>query len=201
MSPVRLTFLCHAATAATRRGIFPRDEPLDERGRKSATAARPNFRRFDAVLTSPALRARQTAEALGFDGEINPALRELDYGRWAGMPIGEVAACEPVQLAEWRSNPLAAPHGGESIAALLARVRVFLENRLKLPGTFLAVAHATVLRAAATTALDAPVAAFWQIDAGPLTSLTLTADGGSWRLRSLINPREGQVRQTATRPG
>ncbi len=200
MSTVRFTILCHAATTAARRAIFPRDEPLDLRGRKSAIAARANFRRFDGVLTSPALRARQTADALGFEGEINPSLRDLDYGRWAGMPIAEVAGCEPAELSAWRTNPLAAPHGGESIATLFARTRVFLEGRLTQPGVFLAVSHPAILRAAAVLALDAPFPAFWQIDAGPLSALTLTSDGSTWRLRSLSNAREPRPRRATFSP-
>src|SRR5690348_81282 len=81
---VRLTLLCHAATAATRAAAFPLDEPLEAASRASAAALAPRLGRHDRCLTSPALRARETVAALGRDAATEPALRDLAMGAWAG---------------------------------------------------------------------------------------------------------------------
>ncbi|KGM30735.1 histidine phosphatase, partial [Inquilinus limosus MP06] len=36
--PTRLTLICHGATAATRSGAFPADEPLEDRALLRAAA-------------------------------------------------------------------------------------------------------------------------------------------------------------------
>jgi broad specificity phosphatase PhoE len=67
---------------------------------------------------SPALRASQTADALKLDATVEPMLRDCDYGRWTGRALDEVQAQEPEAVTEWLRNPMAAPHGGESVLAL-----------------------------------------------------------------------------------
>jgi broad specificity phosphatase PhoE len=59
--PTRLTLTCDGATAATRVAAFPLDEPLEDRAPSRAAVLGQALRRADRALTSPALRARQTA--------------------------------------------------------------------------------------------------------------------------------------------
>ena len=66
------------------------------------------------------------------------------------------------------TDPDAAPHGGESLTALLARVRAWLEEQAALDGTAIAITHGGVVKAAVVAALDAPPSAFWRIDVSPL---------------------------------
>ena len=80
----RLTLICHVATVATRAAAFPLDEPIEARGRELAAKAAAHLPRADRVWTSPALRARQTAAALGLEAIAEPALRDCDHARWAG---------------------------------------------------------------------------------------------------------------------
>ena len=85
--------------------------------------------KVDRCWTSPELRTRQTAEALGLSADIQPMLRECDYGRWAGKKFSEIAADEPDAANSWLRDPAAAPHGGESILDLMRRVATVARRR------------------------------------------------------------------------
>nr|WP_246638675.1 histidine phosphatase family protein [Rhizobium binae] len=178
----RLTWICHGATAASRKALFPLDEPLDDRAAEEAgrMAALP---RADRIITSPALRARQTAEALRLQGETDQALRDCDHGRWAGRPITAIGAEEPDDLLAWMSDPEAAPHGGESFFALRRRVAGWMDEQSLLAGHVIAISHAAVIRAAVAHVLQAPLSAFWLIDVEPLAVLRMTSNGQRWSLR------------------
>jgi broad specificity phosphatase PhoE len=84
----------------------------------------------DAVrlLSSPAIRCRQTAEAiapaLGVASEtieIVPALLEIDYGAWDGLTVDECRARDPERRAAWEADPFTTrcPDGesGQEVAA------------------------------------------------------------------------------------
>lgn len=180
----RLTLICHGATVATRRAAFPADEPLDEGALGGAAALGGRLRRADRALTSPLLRARQTAAALSLDARAEPALRDLDCGRWAGRSLAEIAAAEPAGVAAWLRDPGAAPHGGEALSSLLPRVAAFLRSAGGAGGHTVAVTHAAVIRAAVLHVLDAPADAFWRIDVDPLSVTDLRHDGRRWALRA-----------------
>jgi broad specificity phosphatase PhoE len=174
----RLLLVRHAATAATRASAFPVDEPLDERGREAAARLGGALPRRCDVLTSPALRCRQTAEAAGLrEPTVEPALAECDFGGWAGRPLGGVDWAEAVA---WMSDPEACPHGGESLAAFAARVSRWLDGQAQLDGHAVAVTHGGVVKAAVRHALAAPLDAFWRIDAAPLAITELHAHDGRW---------------------
>src|SRR5882672_9795064 len=110
--PGRLTLICHGATAATRASAFPRDEPLEDGAVAQARLLSPALRRWDRAVTSPALGARQTAEALSLNACVHPALRDCDYGHWGGRKLADIQAAHPVEVAAWLSDLGAAPHGG-----------------------------------------------------------------------------------------
>jgi broad specificity phosphatase PhoE len=171
----------HASTEAVRRSAFPLDEPLDEAG--PAVLARFAGRLGSGeALTSPALRARQTAAALGIEARPEEALRECDFGAWAGRTLAEVAEESPDDAREWMLDPDARPHGGESLTELLARVGSWLDTQRRLDGRAFAVTHAGVVKAAVVHALGAPAEAFWRIDVRPLSITELHANAAGWTL-------------------
>jgi len=182
----RLTLISHAATSASRAAAFPLDEPIDAAGEAQARTLGIDLRRPDLAWTSPALCARQTAAALGLDPVVEPALRDMESGSWAGRRLADIAAEEPEALAAWIAEPAAAPPGGESLAALLARVAPWLEARLGQSGHLVAVSHPAVIRAAIILAIGAPANAFWRIDVGPLCRVELRSNGKRWSLRALV---------------
>jgi broad specificity phosphatase PhoE len=187
----RLKLLCHASTSAVRTSTFPADEPLDDHGRQKLAAFPDSLRHNDRCFTSPALRARQTAEALGLAAMVDLALRDCDYGQWTGRTFEEVQAQEPQAMADWIGNPDATPHGGESIAALITRVSSWLDAQSATPGSVVAVTHASVMRAAIVCALKAPPRSFWHIDIAPLSLVRLSGHGGRWTLASISSGKSG----------
>jgi broad specificity phosphatase PhoE len=88
----------HGRTALNAAGVLRGhlDVPLDAVGRTEATALAQAFKRVPmrAVMSSPLLRARETATAIadtvGVDVIVEPGLIDRDYGPWAGTPDAEV---------------------------------------------------------------------------------------------------------------
>lgn len=175
----RLLLIRHATTAAVRRTAFPVDEPLDAAGRAAAAALAGRLGRGDA-LSSPALRARQTAAAAGLQAGVEPRIGECDFGSWGGRSLEDVHAADPDGAAAWMTDADACPHGGESLTALLARVGGWLEAQAALDGRAIAFTHGGVVRAAVVLALGAPPAACWRIDVAPLSLTELHAHDGRW---------------------
>jgi broad specificity phosphatase PhoE len=197
----------HAPTAATRATRFPLDEPLDERGRAAAAALGAALPGGCEVLTSPALRCRQTAAAAGLhDAVVDPQLTECDFGAWAGRSLADVHAAEPETAEAWMGDPQACPHGGESLAAFAARVAAWLDGQADRDGRAIAVTHSGVVKGAVVHALGAPLHAFWQIDVAPLAITELHAHGGRWtvtRVNCVPDPprRAGSVRHDRSLAG
>jgi broad specificity phosphatase PhoE len=178
----QLLLVRHAATPGTRRAVFPADEALDAAGLEEARLLAELLPSPDRVVTSPALRARQTAEAAGLDPVVEEDLAECDFGSWAGMSLDEVSRVDPEGLRAWRQDPCARPHGGESLAQLLARVERFLERARGWQGTTVAVTHGGPVRGAILACLGVPAAAFWRMDVAPASLTELHAAGEGWRL-------------------
>jgi broad specificity phosphatase PhoE len=188
ISTTRLTLIRHAPAAATRRSAFPLDEPPDARGLDEARGLASRLGRFDAAWSGPGLRARETAEALGLDAMVAPELDECDFGAWRGRTLAELHAEDPAAVAAWMEDPAAAPHGGESLLALLERVGGWLSARAGDGSRTVAVTHAGVIRAAVVCALDAPPLAFWRLDVAPLSRTVLHAHDGRWTVRGVNLP-------------
>ena len=112
-------------------------------------------------------------------------LRDCDYGRWAGRSFDEVQSEEPDAIAAWLRDPSCAPHGGESILALIERAAAWLDRESERPGRILAVTHAAFIRAAIVHAIDAPPHSFWRIDIAPLSLIRLSGARRRWTLASI----------------
>jgi broad specificity phosphatase PhoE len=171
----RLTLICHAATAATRRAAFPLDEPIE-------AAPPPSDERADVVLRGPATRCAQTATALGLPATVDERLRDCDFGDWAGRTMDELA---PAALREWLTEPAAAPHGGESTMDVLARVAGWLDELPRDHGRIVAITHPAVIKAAVVHAILATPRSFWRVDVAPLSRTVLSGRPTSWTLRRL----------------
>jgi broad specificity phosphatase PhoE len=189
----RLLLISHAATAAMRSGQFPGDASRDaiDLSRAPDQAAVAGLRERlppvggMSVLCGPALCARDTAAALGLTAQVDAGLADMDYGRWQGRRLADFGVDEAAQLAQWSRDPHAAPHGGESFVAVLARVGAWLDG-LNLSDaanevdgrTVVAVTHAPVVRAAVMHALQVPPASFALIEVAPLSAVELRRTAG-----------------------
>jgi broad specificity phosphatase PhoE len=182
----RATLLAHASTPATAAAAFPAEDPLEPRGRAAAAAGRGLLPRADHVLRAPDRACHETCTALGLDADPDDRLRGWDLGPWAGHTLDEVAEARPADVHAWLTDPAAAPHGGESLDALLARVAGWLAA--PPPGRALVVCGPAVVRAAVVTVLGAPPAAFWRIDVAPLSATDLRSGPARWTVRTTGAP-------------
>ena len=178
----RVILICHGSTEAVRAAKFPADEPLDDFGLKRLKALAYGLPKMDRCWTSPELRTQQTAQALELNAEIQPMLRDCDYGAWAGRTFDEVHAREPDATSAWLRNPAAAPHGGKSITAVIRRVGQWLADEQARCQRAIVVTHPAVIRAAIVHAIEAPPQSFWRIDIAPLSVTRLSSLGGRWNL-------------------
>ncbi|WP_405997853.1 histidine phosphatase family protein [Streptomyces sp. NBC_00829] len=180
---VRVMLVSPATSAALRQARFESDAPLDEAGARRARAAAGALPRADLFLSAPSRRCRETAAELGATAGIRPELGDWDMGRWQGLRLEEVSEREPQAVAAWLSDPTAAPHSGESLAALCARVGDWLHSLPDDTGRVLAVVDPAVVRATIVRALALPPQAFWRLDVAPLTLTELSGRSGRWNLR------------------
>jgi len=184
----RVSLINHGATTATARAAFPLDEELQDRSAISTVQAGSALPKAARLGTSPARRARQTADALGLRCSEAAPLRDLDCGRWAGRDVREIEKEEPAAVAAWLTDPEVAPHGGESIADVLRRVGGWLDGEAAIGGRTVAITHAAVIRVAIIHAIGAPLTSFWHLDIAPLTLADLRHDGARWTLRAFGQP-------------
>ncbi|MFJ5220211.1 histidine phosphatase family protein [Streptomyces sp. NPDC088354] len=176
---IHLTLLCAAAATSGREAVLA-DEPVGKRlpGRVNL----PAFVAHPLTIRAPSKRCARTAEALGLEPTVEPALRDLDCGRWKGRTREEIAAVDPYGLSLWLTDPEAAPHGGESVRQLCDRAADWL---IKLPrGTrpTLAVVEPAVVRALLVHALSAPARTFWHLDVRPLSAVSLVSTDTGWQV-------------------
>ncbi len=190
--PNRITLVCHATTRALRAATFGGDDGLDEVGRSKAERLEGSLGRVDHCWTSPALRARETATALGLEPTTDERLRDCDFGRWTGLQFNQVLLKEPRKLVSWIRNPSSAPHGGESIPQVMSRVGAWMGERMKDKGHTVAVTHAAVIRAAIVHVIEAQPQSFWRIDVVPLSKTDLRTNGRRWVLRATGPMTEGE---------
>lgn len=193
--PHRLILVRHGQTVHTAQfrisGAGFRPEPiLDEAGMQQAHAigehlARQQIR-IDEVLTSPLVRARQTAAAMLEHlaaGELTLAepWSEAHFGAWEGMSVPEVVERFPGAWEAMLRDPDLAPPGGESLAQVRHRVLAAWDQRAAPGRTTLVVTHLTPIRIVVARALSTPQEAFARVVAlpGSVTIVDRWPDGGT----------------------
>lgn len=188
----RLHLLCVASTPSARSAAFPGDEKLDAHGRNAMTRLLGRVPSCAKILRSPARSAAETAESLGLDAEVEPLLRECDFGRWVGRSFEDVQSRDPDAIADWLLNPDAAPHQGESFSKVMTRVAGWMDGLIAASGSILAITHPTIIRAAIACALGAGPQSFRHIDVAPLTRAKISGHGGRWTLAALTPLKEAE---------
>lgn len=187
---LRVMFVSPALNPALREARFAGDGDgaIDGAGERRARAAAPAVPGAGIHLSGPSERCLRTAEALGLRATTEPLLRDWEMGRWRGRRLADVATDEPERVADWLGDPASAPHGGESLLALVGRVGGWLDSLAGSDGgggedgRLIAVAEPAVVRAAVVHAVPLPPTAFWRLDLAPLSLVTLTGRSGRWNL-------------------
>jgi broad specificity phosphatase PhoE/ribonuclease HI len=180
--PTTLVLVRHGVTKHTldkrfSGGLASSDPPLNDEGREQARATgewlAPLSGTFDALVSSPVRRTRETAEILAefFDLAIEeePAIAEMEFGTWDGMSFTEVHEKYPDEISSWLGDLESAPHGGESFRAVEKRV---LEGRERIVAayaekTVVAVSHVTPIKTLVADALGAPLEAVYRMELAP----------------------------------
>jgi broad specificity phosphatase PhoE len=138
------------------------DVPLSELGRRQAASLASVVRSAARVVSSPLLRARETAEVFGLPVEIDERWVEMDYGDYDGRPLADV----PADLWErWRADARYQPPGGESLAVVSERVRAACVELLAEASErdVVVVSHVSPIKAAVAWALDARDETAWRM--------------------------------------
>ena len=192
--PTTLLLARHGATAYSLEKRFSGsggvDLPLIELGlEQGAALAREVARRGEAtrIITSPLLRARQTADLIaaetGLAVEIDELFAECSFGEWDGHTFTEVRDKWPEEMADWLASTSVAPPGGESFDACQARVRRGLRGLLDryLGETVVVVAHVTPIKLLVTDAVGAPVDSVYRMELPPcsISKVAWFPDGNS----------------------
>ncbi|MGV9270342.1 bifunctional RNase H/acid phosphatase [Kitasatospora sp. NPDC003701] len=194
-TPTTFVLLRHGETHLTPEKRFSgsggSDPELSEKGRwqadraAEALAARGSVQ---AVVSSPMLRTRQTAETvaarLGLEVRYEDGLREVDFGAWEGLTFAEVQERHPEDLNAWLGSAKAKPTGGgESFTALTHRIGVARDKILARHHgrTVLVVSHVSPIKTLVRLALGAPPDSLYRMElsAASLCAVQYYADGNA----------------------
>jgi broad specificity phosphatase PhoE len=143
------------------RFISTTDLPLGMHGRAQSDRLREALQNFtfERCLVSPLRRCLETRAIAAPDVpyEIEPALREVDFGAWEGQTLEWVERHAPELLAQRRRDPVSfRPPDGESIEAAAARLAGVAQRLRNANGT-LVVAHRLTLGILERLLLDLPL--------------------------------------------
>ena len=143
------------------------DIPLDEVGKAQAKAAAARLAalRPDRIVSSDLVRAADTARILGeltgTEVELDPRLRELNFGEREGLTWREAWTTFPDGMKAWVEGDETQIPGSETHRQAGDRFAAALHDLLDgLPpeGVMVVVAHGAVLRTGACAFLDIPEA-------------------------------------------
>ncbi|KRP48260.1 Broad specificity phosphatase PhoE [Pseudomonas libanensis] len=183
MQTTGLTLICHAVTPLQKQGRFADDESVALDWQHAALSLAGRLRKNTRLLCGPEARTRQTAGLFGSHAIIEGALRDGDVGRWKGQAIAQL---DSEDLNTWRTDSASAPHGGESVDQICARVGRWMQGLESQPGQVVAITHPFIIRAALLYVMQCPVSMFYLIDVEPLSATELRFNN-LWRLRLQTN--------------
>lgn len=187
--PTTTLLLRHGQTAMSieKRFSGSSNPELTQVGRAQAAAAATLLAGSGAaaVVASPLVRTQQTAalvaDALGLPVQIEPDLRETDFGDWEGCTFAEVQQRWPREMDAWLADPAVAPPFGESFVETAVRVRQARDRVLASYGgqVVVLVSHVTPIKTLLRMALDAPPSALHRmhLDLASLSRVQWFADG------------------------
>ena len=159
-SSPRVVLIRHGETEWSRSGkhTSTTDVPLTDAGRRRATALRARLagRSFALILTSPMVRARETAAlaGLGERAEVTEDLHEVAYGSYEGRTTPEIREERP----GWDLWAEGTPDG-EPLEAAGRRADRVVDRALAAGGGVALVAHGHILRILGARWIELPAVA------------------------------------------
>lgn len=155
MAAHTVTLVRHGQTASSARHAYSgrSDIALTDAGREQALQAARALTgaRVDAVISSPLIRARDTAQAIADAADaplrIDDRLTEVDYGPFEGLDRAEAGERIGTAFHAWRADPFGAPVPGmEPLGDALARARAATGDALAAHEHPVIVGHQGILR-------------------------------------------------------
>lgn len=148
------------------------DPALNRAGLMQAKSAAVYFqdKDVDAILCSPALRTRMTAQEVadvtGAPVAYNEQLRERRFGKWEGLYFDEIEKQYQEEYIKWKKDPVHyTPEGGETIAQVGDRVAKTVRELIRdhRGGKLVVVSHVGPIRLGVCLAFDIPTDMYRQI--------------------------------------
>lgn len=163
-----LILVRHGQTSANQHGLLlgRADPPLCDAGRDQAAALAQALPVPTRLISSPLGRARETAATIattcGVEVEVDDRWIEMDYGALDGCPATTLTT---EGWRTWREDPAHVPAGGESIAAVGARVRAACHDLAASTGSgdVVVVSHVSPIKAAIAWALGVGDEVAWRM--------------------------------------
>lgn len=210
-----LVLVRHGRTTANTDGVLAGRSPgvrLDPTGAEQAarTAARLERVPLAAVVASPLVRCRQTAQAILAVGDRRPGLvreaglTECDYGEWQGAKLASLARTKLWRVVQQQPSAAAFP-GGESLPQMQARAveavrrhdrRVTAEHGPD--AVWVAVSHGDVIKGVLADALGLHLDLFQRLHVDP-ASVSVVRYGESRPSVLTVNSHEGDLAWLAPR--
>jgi broad specificity phosphatase PhoE len=159
-----LLLVRHGETASNALGhlLGRADPPLSATGERQAAELASWLPPVDLVVSSPLLRARQTADALGGPVTIDERWIERDYGPFDDRPPAAISAA---MWARWREDDSFTPPGVEPDGDLGARVRAACRELSveAATSTVVVVSHVSPIKAAIEWGLGVTATLAWRL--------------------------------------
>jgi broad specificity phosphatase PhoE/ribonuclease HI len=184
--PTTLILLRHGVTAHTQRKLFSgtggEDPPLVDEGVEQARRAADWIAErggADAIVASPLLRTRQTADhvaqRLGLPVETEEGFAEAGFGDWDGFSFADIMKRWPVELESWLSSTAVPPPGGESFDDVAKRVEAARDRLLHTHAgrTVVVVSHVTPIKLMVRLALGADMGVIHRMELSPASITTI----------------------------
>ncbi len=163
--------LRHGRSTANAQGVLAgrNDSELDETGRDQALdlANRLADVPLDVLVTSPQLRARQTAQMAAAgraEAVVDDAFAECDYGDWSGAALSELATEPAWEIVQWQPSAAQFP-AGETMAQMAHRATHGVRQLVSAhpQGFVWVVTHGDVIKAIVADALGVHLDHFQRI--------------------------------------
>jgi probable phosphoglycerate mutase len=174
----------HTAERRFSGGLRSANPGLSDEGRAQVRATAdwlaPIAEGVDVVVSSPVRRTLESAEIiadrLGRSVDVEPSFAEMEFGRWDGLTLAEVAERDKASLDAWSGSLETAPPGGESFREVEQRVLAGLERILEVHvgRTVVVVSHVTPIKTLVARALGAPLESVLRMELSPASVTVLS---------------------------
>lgn len=175
-----LLLVRHGETASNARGhlLGRADPPLSPTGQRQADAMATWLPPADVVVSSPLMRARQTAAVFGRPVTVDERWIERDYGPYDDGPPD---ALSDEEWARWRCDEAFTPDGIEPESSIRSRVNAACEelSAQAASSVVIVVSHVSPIKSAVAWALGITGTLAWRLfveDAG-VSRVDITEDG------------------------